>query len=472
MTGHVSGDVHELTAAELSAAFAGRSLSPREVAAALLARIERLDGAINAFCLLDPEETLQQAAESEARWTAGAQLSPLDGVPVAVKDILLNRGWPTLRGSRTVDPSGPWGVDAPAVARLSDAGAVLVGKTTTPEFGWKGVTDSPLTGITRNPWNPETTPGGSSGGSAAALAARFAPLALGTDGGGSIRIPAHFTGTFGLKPSFGRVPAYPLSLFGTLAHVGPMARTVRDAAQLLDVISRPDDRDWFASLYTATDYVAELDRPVRDKRIAFSPRLGWVERVDPEVAALVSAAAKRFADLGAHVEEVDPPMGDPTGTFRTLWWGGARAVTAHLSPEQRGLLDPGLRAMADEAADITLEEYQAATLARADYGSRMRQFMAGYDFLLTPSVAVPAFEAGGISPFADDGNAWLGWTPFSYPFNLTQQPAASVNCGFTAAGLPVGLQIVGRMFDDAGVLAAAHAYERSELFYRTIPPGF
>lgn len=467
-----AGRIHEWTAAELSAAFAGRGLSPREAAIALLDRIEALDGAINAFCLIDRDATLRQAAESEARWMAGAPLSPLDGVPVAIKDILLTRGWPTLRGSRTADPGGPWEVDAPAVARLREAGAVLIGKTTTPEFGWKGVTDSPLTGVTRNPWNLATTPGGSSGGSAAALAARFAPLALGTDGGGSIRMPAHFTSTFGLKPSFGRVPAWPLSLFGTLAHVGPMARTVGDAAMLLDVIARPDDRDWYALPPAPTRFTADLDTPLRGRRIAFSPRLGWAENVDPEVAALVVAAALRFAELGAHVEDVDPPMGDPTLTFRTLWWAGARAVTAHLAPERRALLDPGLLAMADEAMRITLEEYQAAMLARADYGSRMRQFMAGYDFLLTPSVAVPAFEAGTLTPLAHDGNAWLGWTPFSYPFNLTQQPAASINCGFTALGLPVGLQIVGRMFDDAGVLAAAHAYEQAAPLHRQAPRGF
>lgn len=467
----MAGDIHNLTAAEMSAAFSDRSLSPREVAAGLLARIDRFDPQINAFCLLDPDETLRQAAQSETRWLAGAPRSPLDGVPVAVKDILLTRGWPTLRGSRTTDPRGPWDIDAPAVARLREAGAVLIGKTTTPEFGWKGVTDSKLTGVTRNPWNLATTPGGSSGGSAAALAARFAPLALGTDGGGSIRIPAHFTGTFGLKPSFGRVPAYPLSLFGTLAHVGPMARTVRDAAMLLDAIAKPDDRDWYALPYDAVDYPATPETLLRGKRIALSPRLGWAVHVDPEVASLVAAAARRLAELGAHVEEVDPPAGDPTGTFRTLWWVGTRAVTKHLSDDERALLDPGLRVMADEARNITLDQYQAATLARADYGSRMRQFMAGYDFLLTPAVAVSALEAGRLSPYADDGNAWLGWTPFSYPFNLTQQPAASINCGFTASGLPVGLQIVGRMFDDAGVLQAAQAFEEAEPLYRQAPPG-
>lgn len=468
----MSSAIHDLTATELAAAYSDASLSPREAAIALLDRIGRLDGAINAFCLLDPEETLREAAASEARWHAGTPLSPLDGVPVAVKDLLLTRGWPTLRGSRTVDAAGPWDDDAPAVARLREAGAVLIGKTTTPEFGWKGVTDSPLTGITRNPWNPSTTPGGSSGGSAAALAARFAPLALGTDGGGSIRMPAHFTATFGLKPSFGRVPAWPLSLFGTLAHVGPMARTAADAALLLDVIARPDDRDWHALPPVATGFAPIAGADLKRRRIAFSPRLGSATVVEPEVAALVAAAAARFADLGATVEEVDPPGGDPTAIFRTLWWAGAHTVTRHLGADDRDRLDPGLRRIAEEGARITLDAYQDATRARGAYGSDLRQFMAGYDFLLTPSVAVAAFAAGQLSPLGDDGNAWLGWTPFSYPFNLTQQPAASVNCGFTEAGLPVGLQIVGRMFDDAGVLAAAQAFEEALPLHRRAPPGF
>ena len=464
--------IHEMTAAELSAAYPKGTVSPVEVAEALLGRIATLDQKINAFCLVDPERTRAAARESERRWTAGAPLSPLDGVPVAVKDILLTKDWPTLRGSRTIDPAGPWDIDAPCVARLKEAGAVLLGKTATPEFGWKGVTNSPLTGVTRNPWNLDKTPGGSSGGSAAALVARLVPLALGTDGGGSIRMPAHFTGCFGIKPSFGRVPAYPLSPFGTLAHVGPMARTVRDAAMLLDVIARPDDRDWYALPYTPTAYADGLGGSLAGKRVAYSPRLGFAPWVDAEVAALVAAAARRFAELGAEVEEVDPPVGDPTATFRTLWWVPAGHIVGGLSLDQKAMLDPGFRTMGEEGRRMSLEDFLAAGLARGDYGSRMRQFMAGYDFLLTPSVATPAFDAGTLSPLPDDGNAWLSWTPFTYPINLTQQPAASVNCGFTKAGLPVGLQIVGRMFDDAGVLAAADAYEQSNPLHERAPPGF
>jgi aspartyl-tRNA(Asn)/glutamyl-tRNA(Gln) amidotransferase subunit A len=463
---------HELSAAELSTAFASRDLSPVEVTEACLGRIEALDSEINAFCLIDPHVTQKQAEESEARWLAGDPLSPLDGVPVAIKDLLLTRGWPTRRGSLTVDPNGPWDVDAPSVARLREAGAVLIGKTTTPEFGWKGSTDSPLTGVTRNPWNRAKTPGGSSGGSAAALAARFCPLALGTDGGGSVRIPASFSGVFGLKPSFGRVPAYPLSPFGTVAHVGPMSRTVLDSAMLLNVIARPDARDWHSLPYEPTDYAAELESGVRGKRIAFSPRLGHVKKIVPEVETLVAVAAKRFEQLGAHVEAVDPPGGDPGEIFRTLWWAGAAFLLGDLPEAKKAQLDPGLRQMAEEGIAISKKDYLSANLARGAYGSAMRQFMEKYDFLLTPQLATTAFDVDRVSPLDDDGNAWMAWTPFTTPFNLTQQPAASVPCGFSSDGLPVGLQIVGRMFDDAGVLAASYAYELTDPHFEKTPKGF
>ena len=461
-----------MTASELSALFASRDLSPLEVTEGCIARIEALDAEINAFCHMDAEASRAMAEESEARWLAGEPLSPLDGVPVAVKDLLLTKGWPTLRGSRTVDPNQAWDADAPTVARLREAGAVLIGKTTTPEFGWKGTTDSPLAGITRNPWNKNKTPGGSSGGTSAAIAARFCPIGLGTDGGGSIRIPASFSGIYGLKPSFGRVPAYPLSPFGTLAHVGPMSRTALDSAMLMNVIARPDARDWYSLPHYPTDYAAEIEAPLVGKRIAFSPRMGFANRVLPEIETLVAAAAKRFVHLGAHVERVDPPGGDPGPTFRTLWWSGAGALLGDYPPEKKALLDPGLRQMAEEGVAIPKKDYLAANMARGAYGSAMRVFMEKYDFLVTPTLATTAFDVGQISPLDDDGSAWMAWTPFSVPFNLTQQPAASVPCGFTKDGFPVGLQIVGRMFDDAGVLAASYAYEMADPHYEKVPKGY
>jgi aspartyl-tRNA(Asn)/glutamyl-tRNA(Gln) amidotransferase subunit A len=465
-------DPHEMSAAGLSDAFAARELSPVEVTEACLGRIEALDANVNAFCVIDAAATMRMAEESEARWVAGEPLSPLDGVPVAVKDLLLTRGWPTRRGSLTVDAAGPWKDDAPAVARLREAGAVLIGKTTTPEFGWKGSTDSPLTGITRNPWNLDKTPGGSSGGSAAALAARFCPLALGTDGGGSIRIPASFTGTYGIKPSFGRVPAWPLSPFGTVAHVGPMARTVRDAALLLNVLALPDARDWHSLPYALENYAADLVGDMTGKRIAYSKRLGYVTKIVPEVEALVEQAAKRFEAMGAHLEEIDPPGGDTGKVFRTLWWAGAGYLLGDLPEEKKALLEKPLRKMAEEGKAMALKDFLDATQARGAYGGAMGGFMEDYDFLLTPSIATPAFDVSKLTPLDDDGNAWMAWTPFSFPFNLTQQPAASINCGFTADGLPVGLQIVGRKYDDMGVLMASAAYERAHPLHDKVPEGF
>jgi len=464
-------EIHELSAAELSGGFRRHELSPVDAIESCLVRIGALDAKINAFCFIDADYAREAAQESERRWMENAPLSPLDGVPIAVKDLLLTRGWPTRRGSLTVDAKGPWTHDAPAVARLREAGAILIGKTTTPEFGWKGTTDSRLTGITRNPWNPERTPGGSSGGSGAALAARFAPLALGTDGGGSIRIPACFCGVFGLKPSFGRVPAWPLSPFGTLAHVGPMSRTVRDSALLLNVIAGADARDWHAMPPDTRDHASGLDCGIRGKRIAFSPRLGHVRRISPEIETAVKSAARLLAQLGAIVEETDPPGGDMALVFRTLWWAGAAFLLRDMPAEKREQLDPGLRDVADSGAAIPLAEYLSAAAARGAYGSTLRQFMEKYDFILTPSVATAAFETGRLAPIDEDGNAWIGWTAFSFPFNLTQQPAASVPCGFASDGLPIGLQIVGRMFDDAGVLAVSAAYEAANPLYRRMPSG-
>ncbi|HWY62580.1 MAG TPA: amidase [Rhizomicrobium sp.] len=468
-------EVWTMNAAELSASFAAKKLSPLEVARALLDRIDRLDANINAFCLIDAPTTLAQAKESEARWKKGAPLSALDGVPVAIKDLLLTRGWPTRRGSRSIDPKADWKDDAPAVARLREAGAVLLGKTTTPEYGWKGVTDSPLTGVTRNPRDLEKTPGGSSGGAAASLAARLTPLAIGTDGGGSIRIPASFSGVFGIKPTYGRVAAWPLSPFGTLAHVGPMSRDVTGSAMLLDIIAGPDARDPHQLPSHPDGFVTELHQGARGKRIAFSPTMGFAKNIDSEVAALAAAAARRFESLGAHVEQVDPPLfesGDPKADFRILWWAGAGYLFGEAAEDKKALFDPGFRAMVEEGAAISLRRFLEATMARLAFASAMRQFMERFDFLLTPAVAIPAFDVERLSPWPDDGYAWLSWTPFTLPFNLTQQPAASVPCGFNRAGLPVGLQIAGKMFDDAGVLAAAQAYENADPHFEKVPQGF
>jgi aspartyl-tRNA(Asn)/glutamyl-tRNA(Gln) amidotransferase subunit A len=448
-------DLYSLTAVELLEAYRKHELSPVEVTRAILERIEKLDPKLNAFCFLS-QESLKEAEASERRWLAGQPRGLLDGVPVSIKDLILTRGWPTLRGSKTVDAKGPWNDDAPATARLREHGAVLLGKTATPEFGWKGVTDSPLTGITRNPWNVQKTPGGSSGGAAAAVAAGMGPLAVGTDGGGSIRIPCSFTGLFGLKPSFGRVPAWPLSPFGTVAHVGPIARSVADAALMLNVIALPDARDSHALPFEARDWRTGLEAGIRDVRIAWSPDLGYAQ-VDPEVGSVVSDAVKVFSDLGAKVEEKNPGFENPEEIFRTHWFSGAAYLVSSIPAEKRKLVDPGLLEVAGLGAGITSGEILGAQLKRGALGTHMNLFHRDYDLLVTPTLAVAAFDVGREFPPAK--TRWIDWTPFSFPFNLTQQPAASIPCGFTKAGLPVGLHIVGRKYDDALVLRAARAFE-------------
>ena len=450
-------DLLTLSAAELLHLYRAKRASPVEVTRAVLQRIDKLNPILNAFCFVAPD-ALELARASEARWMKGAPRGALDGVPVSIKDLLLTRGWPTLRGSKTVDPKGPWNDDAPVVARLREADAVLVGKTTTPEFGWKGVTDNPLTGITRNPWNPAKTPGGSSGGAAAAVAVGMGPLTLGTDGGGSIRIPCAFTGVFGLKPSFGRVPAWPLSPFGTVAHVGPMTRSVHDAALMLNVLSQPDARDWFALPYDPRDYRVGLDDGVRGLRIAYSADLGGAE-VEPEVAALVEQAAMRFVELGALVEAVDPDFGGVAEVFRRHWFAGAAYLLKDFSPRRKALMDPGLVEVAEEGAKIGMLELQEAVQKRGAYGVRMNQFHEKYDLVFTPTLPLAAFDAGREVADVMKEKRWTDWTPFSYPFNLTQQPAASIPCGLTRDGLPVGLQIVGPRYQDALVLRAARAFE-------------
>jgi aspartyl-tRNA(Asn)/glutamyl-tRNA(Gln) amidotransferase subunit A len=451
-------DLADCSATELLRLYRSRQASPLEATQAALARIHRHNPLLRAFCFVAEEQALASARASTARWQSGEPAGALDGVPVSVKDLILCKGWPTLRGSRTVDPDQPWDTDAPASARLREAGAVLLGKTATPEFGCKGETNSPLNGITRNPWDTRKTPGGSSGGTAAAVASGMGPLSVGTDGAGSVRIPAAFCGNFGLKPSFGRVPAHPLSPFGTVAHLGPHTMSVADAALMLNVLSQPDARDWTALPYDARDYTVGLNDGVRGLRIAWSPALGHAQ-VDAEVAAACARGVETLAELGAHVEAVDPGFEDPLDITTGLWFVGAWTLWNTLTPEQQAITDPDFAAEAQLGSEFSALDVQRLQLRRGALGSLMRQFMQRFDLLVTPAVAVPAFDARAAGQAPMDPQAMLGWTPFSYPFNLTQQPACSIPCGLTSGGLPIGLQIVGPMFGDALVLRAARAFE-------------
>ena len=460
----------ELSALELSKAYHAGTLSPVEVTEQVLAAVDRVDGELNAFCLVDADGARAAARAAEDRYRAGAPLGPLDGVPVSIKDIFLTSGRPTHRGSRLVadadDGSEPT-VDAPVVAATLAAGCVPFGKTTTPEFAWKGVTDSPLVGITRNPHDPATTPGGSSGGSAAAVAAGLGPLSIGTDGGGSVRIPASFTGTVALKPTYGVIPMFPSSPFGTLAHAGPMTRTVPDTAAYMDALIRPDARDWSAMPRSATSpepdgyLVAALDgtlgdRPLAGLRVAYSRNLGFgANRADVE--RTVDAAVAAMTDLGARVDEVELGLSDPVDAFHVLWFAGAAAVLKPYGPGAVDRVDPLLREALDRYRDFSALDYLDAVAERMALGRQLGALHADYDVLVTPTMPITAFDAGADVPPGWPSPDWTSWTPYTYVFNMTQQPALSIPCGVADDGLPVGLQIVGERFADRLVVRTGAA---------------
>jgi aspartyl-tRNA(Asn)/glutamyl-tRNA(Gln) amidotransferase subunit A len=451
-------EIADLNGQQLLAAYRDKSLSPVEVTTDALARIERHNPSVNAYCHVDPEGALQAARASEQRWHQGQPCGALDGLPASIKDLTLTRGMPTRKGSLSTSAAGPWDVDAPFSRFMRDAGAVLLGKTTTPEFGWKGVTDNPLYGITRNPWDTRLTAGGSSGGAAAAAALNLGVLHQGSDAGGSIRIPCAFTGTFGIKPTFGYVPQWPASSMTILSHLGPMTRTVDDAVLMLETVARHDARDGLVGAPRVTPWLAP-GNDLKGLRIAYSPDLGFA-KVDPEVARVVADAVQVLQALGATVEQVDPGFSDPLEVFNTLWFAGAARLASQLTEPQRAQLDPGLQNIARLGDQVSLAQYTAALEARAALVARMSAFHENYDLLVTPMLPFTAFEAGFNVPPGSGYGEWMDWTPFTYPFNLTQQPAASVPCGFSAAGLPVGLHVVGARFADDQVLKVCQLYSQ------------
>ena len=464
----MSEELTRMSATELVEGFRRRRFSPPEAADAVLARMDLLDGNLSAFCHRDDDTVRRMARESEARWNRGEPASLLDGVPVSIKDALRVEGWPTRLGSKTVDADGPWEHESPPVAAMRKAGAVFLGMTKMSELGWKAVTDGPLYGSVHNPWNLRLTPGGSSGGAAAAVASGLGPLAFGSDGGGSVRIPAGFCGIAGLKPSFGRVPVWPPSIFGTLSHVGPMARSVRDAALMLDVIAHPHSRDPWSLPEDGGGAAAATDGGVAGMKIAWSPDLGHV-RVDPEIADLVARAVAGLAELGAEIHEIAPPAHKPEETFRTLWYASAAFALRSQSRARRRVLDRGLVAIATEGERLRAVDLLEAERSRGLYAVAMAELFDAHDLLLTPTLPIPAFESGLEVPRDWPHERWFTWAPFSYPFNLTRQPALTVPCGFTSAGLPAGLHIVGPLGADRRVLRAGAAYQRAFSTLETWP---
>jgi aspartyl-tRNA(Asn)/glutamyl-tRNA(Gln) amidotransferase subunit A len=446
-----------LTAFDLSRRYAKSELSPVEVVNATLERAEKLQPHLNAFVLIDREGALAAARASEARWLKGGALSPLDGVPTSIKDTTTVKGWPTRYGSHATDET-PAAEDAPVVGRFRAAGLAILGKTATPEFGWKALTDSPLQGITRNPWNLKHTPGGSSGGAAAMTAAGVAPFNHGNDGGGSIRIPAAHSGLVGLKPSYGRIAQYPADgPFADVVSQGVLARSVLDTALVLNATAGPDPRDWRSLPHEARDHTIGLDEGVRGWKIGLSLDFGHV-KADPEVRALIETAAKLFEQLGAHVEDVGPLIEPLQNAFEPLWLGGFATRFRQIPTQLHGKLDPGFRAGAEKGLALTLADYAKSYEAKSKLARDMALWHGKYDLLLspvTPTAAPPVETLYNTEAFP----RWTKGAPYTLPFNLTGAPAASMPAGLTRAGLPVGLQIVGPARADHLVLRAMRAYE-------------
>jgi aspartyl-tRNA(Asn)/glutamyl-tRNA(Gln) amidotransferase subunit A len=452
-------DLGFLPATRLAELIRTKQLSPVEYMRALLGRIEALEPKINAFAYLAAEPAMDAAHAAEARLMSGDRIGRLHGVPVTIKDLAYTKDMPTQQGSLIYQGYRP-AEDAPIVPRLKAEGAIILGKTTTSEFGWTGVSHSPLTGITHNPWKFGYNAGASSAGAGAATAAGFGPLHQGSDGAGSIRMPAHFCGIFGLKPSFGRVPGYPVNTGDLTSHIGPMTRTVADSAVFLEVMAGPHTLDYTSLEAGPAAYHARLHEGIKGKRIAYSPDLGYA-RVDPAIAALVRAAALRFSERGANVEEVATPWAAPgPELIRFFWPAHMSRLKPHLE-QWESRMDPGLVACIKAAETISVADYQAARETKMAYIADIHRWFENWDFLLTPSVSVAAFPAEQLMPdnWPRHDWDWLSWAEFSYPFNMSWNPAASVPCGFTPDGLPAGLQIVGRRFDDLGVLQASAAFE-------------
>jgi len=447
------------SAADLAAAIAKKKVSPVEVVDAVLARIDALK-ALNAYVTLDADHARRAAKAAErTAMRRGAKLGPLHGVPFSVKDLVITKGVRTTFGTPLYRDNVP-GEDAPSVARMKAAGAIMLGKTNTPTLGWVGVTDNLLFGATRNPWSPGHTPGGSSGGAGAAVAAGLGPLAIGTDGGGSIRKPAAWCGLFGLKASWGRIPVYPFSAAWSLSHTGPMTRTVKDAALMMNVCAGPDERDQYSLPAENVDYVKALKGSLKGLRVAWSDTLGIAPAVDPEVRESTTKAARVFRELGCRVESVNPRWPSPYDCWRTIFLGG---IGARLAPylDRRDQIDPGLLPIVEEAAKHAPTKYVQAWFDRLAWWQHARVFFERYDLLLTPTTACPPLRIGEFYPEVI-GGVRVGReaaSVFTYIFNMTGQPAATVPCGFTKVGLPIGLQIVGRRFDDVTVLRASAAFE-------------
>lgn len=465
----MADDLSFTSALELKERILKKDISPVEATERAIRRLHEVEPALNSFVTPTEETALETARAAEQAVMKGDEPGLLAGLPVSVKDLIPMAGIPLTSGSRSaVDTVAE--ADAPCVERLKSHGACIVGKTTTSEYGCKAVGDCPLTGVTRNPWNTDKTPGGSSAGAGASIAAGVTPFGLGTDGGGSVRIPASFTGLFAIKPQFARVPVHPASATAMLAHVGPMSRTVRDAALLLQVISGFDRRDPYAVAEPVPDFLGACDAPVKGLRIAWSPTYGYV-KPDPEVVSLCEDAAKQFEALGCKVELVESVMEDPADIWNVEFYGGIGARLKTVLEKTPGLLDPAVAETLNWAhGKVGADYFSRVVEGRHAFREKMRLLFDQYDLLLSPTLPVPAFDVGVNVPDGHEDANIVTWVRYTYPFNLTGHPAASVPAGRTSGGLPVGLHIVAGALREVDIFAAAAALEVARPWADSRPP--
>jgi aspartyl-tRNA(Asn)/glutamyl-tRNA(Gln) amidotransferase subunit A len=457
------------SAVELRDLIAAKEISPVELLDRSLARMEEVEPKLNSFVTTTEDVAYAAARKAEKAILDNDAPGLLHGLPISVKDLIAMGGIRYTFGSR-VSADNIAAVDAPAVERVRREGGVIIGKTTTSEFGCKAVGDSPLTGITRNPWDVSKTPGGSSAGAAASVASGVTPFALGTDGGGSVRIPGSLTGLFAVKAQFARVPVFPEAATPTLAHVGPMARTVRDAALLLTAVAGFDRRDPFAVAEPVPDFLAACDQPVKGMRIAWSPTLGYANPTS-EVVGLCEQAVRTFEELGCEVELVDKVMeSDPIDMWMSEFYAGVGTRLKTMFAGQTERLDPAVAEMLSGALDRTLEEYWTQVFNRYRFREEMRQFMEKYDLLVSPVLPVPAFDVGlNVPPQIPDANV-ISWVRYTYPFNLTGQPGASLPVGLTEEGLPVGLQLISKTIRETDIFRVSAAFEAAKPWIDKKPP--
>jgi aspartyl-tRNA(Asn)/glutamyl-tRNA(Gln) amidotransferase subunit A len=462
-----------MSALELTQAYKNCELSPTDVLEDTLERVKRYNPELNAIVTPTMEMAREAAKRIQKEIKESRKVGPLSGVPITIKDNVFTKGVRTTWGSKLYENFIPT-EDAVLVERLKSAGAIIIGKTNLPELALIAFTDNPLFGPSHNPWDKTRTTGGSSGGAAAGVAAGFTPIASGNDGGGSIRIPASFCGTYGLKPSFGRVPNYPkFPGMETMNAEGPLARTVSDAALMLDVIAGPDERDRFSLPPSREHYLENVDGGISGSKLAFTSTLGFAV-TDPEIEEITRKAAFSFEKLGCKVTEIKPDMIDMGNEYVTMITAEALEGVGKRFEEWKKIMYPAYAPFMALGPTLKAVDYVRVIYKREEMWKKMRKIFDEYKFLLTPSTAVPAWELklGGLGPpkIAGKGVGPTGPVPFTQPFNFTGQPAASVPCGFTKSNLPVGLQIVGQRYDDLGVLKASRVFEKANPWQDKKPP--